>query len=302
MEMSFLYDNLSGSGVSSGNTREVETMPVPQNPTIRLYFTGLLAFCFDKQRKQCQIGIHSKTDDHELRLRLAKKGPGPENESEQTLTISHESIRQTPNLWLDVEGELSPKQCAAEPFIAGRPGAPPTDPHDFRRVVDLEGEHFYNRQLKMRGGVLKPILLVTQGLFYTASLTSNPYRTVPVAPNGSTAATAAGRNLGQIAEYVGANISLSPSDQALVLRAGRNGAELLRLKKEEGITYEITVENGDTPQSPAGSDFYYYYDAFELNPGEPRILIEPYGLPTFGGIMTTCGPIRFGRSGSFAGD
>lgn len=175
-------------------------------------------------------------------------------------------------------------------------------PHDFRRVVDLEGEHFYNRPLKMRCGALKPILLVTQGLFYTASLTSNPYRTVPVAPNRSNAATATGRNLGQIAEYVGANIPLSQSDQALVLRAGRNGSELLRLKKEEGITYEITIENGDTLQAPAGSDFYYYYDAFELKPSEPRILIEPYGLPAFGGIMTTCGPVRFGRSCSFAGD
>jgi hypothetical protein len=272
-------------------------MPVPQNPTIRLYFTGLLAFCFDKRRKQCQIGVHSKTDDHELRLRFVKKGPDPENESEQTLTISHALIRQASDLWLDVEGELAPKQSTAEPFIAGRRDEPPTDPQDFRRVVDLEGEYFYNRPLKVRRGVLKPILFVAKGLFYTATLSSDSYQAVPFASNRAVGAIAANRNLGHIAEYIGANIYLTHPNQALVLRVGRNGSELLRLKSEEGITYEITIENGDTLQAPAGSDFHYYYDAIKLNRNDPRILLETYGLPSFGGGMgEICGCVWLGKS------
>src|SRR5262245_50674276 len=113
-------------------------MPVPQNPTIAIYFTGLLAFCFDKRRKCCQVGVLSK-DDHELRLRFVKKGRGPENKSEQMLTINHALIRQSSELLLDVEGEPSSKQLTAEPFIVGSRDEPPTDPQDFRRVVDLEG-------------------------------------------------------------------------------------------------------------------------------------------------------------------
>jgi len=278
-------------------------MPVPQNPTIRLYFTGLLAFCFDKQRKQCQIGIHSKTDDHELRLRFVKKGPDPENESEQTLTISHSLIRQASDLWLDVEGELTPEQCAAEPFIPGSLDDPPTDPQDFRRVVDLEGEYFYNRLLKVRKGVLKPILFVAKGLFYTATLSSDSYRAVPVASTRAAGAIAAGRNLGHIAEYVGANIYLTHPNQALVLRMGRNGPELLRLKREEGMTYEVTIENSDTPQAPAGSDFHYYYDAIKLERGDHRILLETYGLPSFGGGMgDVCGCVWLSKSDSLVGE
>ena len=116
--------------------------------------------------------------------------------------------------------------------------------------------HFYKRPLRVRRDVLRPILFVAKGLFYTAALTSDLYRTVPVTMNGATLTTSAGSNLGQVAEYVGANIYLTHPNQALVLRAGQNGAELLRLEREEGTTYEITIDNGDTPQAPAGSDFY----------------------------------------------
>ncbi|HKQ80475.1 MAG TPA: hypothetical protein VJ810_42665 [Blastocatellia bacterium] len=282
-------------------------MHIPQDPTATIHFTGLMVFCFDKRLKHCQIGIHSKTDDHELRLRFIKKGPDPETKSEQTLTISHGMIRRASDLWLDVEGEPSTEQRTAEPFIVGRRDEPPADPRDFRRVVDLEGEHFYNRPLKVRRDVLGPILFVAKGLFYTATLTPDSYLAVPVASNGpdhpregargATGAIATGRSIGQIAEYVGANIYLTHANQALVLRAGQNGSELLRLKKEAGTTYEITIENGDTPEAPAGGDFVYYYDAIALNHGEPRILLEPYGLPSFRDrAFPPCGPVGLGKS------
>src|SRR5215471_5128124 len=140
-------------------------MPVPEDPTIVIRFTGLLFFCFDKRRKCCQIGALSK-DDHELRVRLVKRGLDPGAGSEQTLTIPHDLIHPSSDLWLDVEGEPSPKQQTAEPFIVSNRDEPPTDTQDFRWVVDLEGEHFYNRPLKLRRGVLKPVLFVAKGLFY----------------------------------------------------------------------------------------------------------------------------------------
>jgi len=276
-------------------------MPVPQNPAVAIRFTGLLAFCFDKRRKICQIGALSK-DDHELRFRLVKRGPDPESESEQTLTFPHNLIGQPSDLWLNVEGEPSPEQQTAEPFIAGDLNEPPSDPQDFRWVIDLEGEHFYNRPLKVKRGVLRPILFVAKGLFYTDTLTSDFYRTIPITAKGAARTASAGRSLGQIAEYVGANIYLTHPNQALVLRAGRDGSELLRLNKEEGTTYEITVENVDTPRAPAGGDFHYYYDAFELNRDEPKILIEPYGLPALRGGRIPCTSVGLGKSDGFGFD
>jgi hypothetical protein len=270
-------------------------MPVQQDRTLTIYFSGLLVFCFDKQRKYCQVGALSK--DHELRLHLVKRGRDPESRSEQTLTIPHDLIRQSSDLWLDVEGEPSPKKTA-EPFIAGRRDEPPTDPRDFRWVVDLEGEHFYNRPLKARRGVLKPILAITAGLFYSARLTSDSYLALPDFPERDRGATKAQGELGQVAAYVAADLCLCPK-QAFVLRAGRAGSELLRLEGEEGATYELVVNNLDKTEATVGRDFGYYYEAFELNQGEPRIFPVPYGLPSFGGDKTgLCALVWLSKSDS----
>jgi hypothetical protein len=277
-------------------------MPVPQDATVTFRLGGLLVFCFDKRRNHCHVGIHSNTDDHELRLRFVKKGPGLVSESEQRLTISHALLRRAPDLWLDVEGDPSPEQRIAEPFIIGSLDDPPTDPNDFRRVIDLEGEHFYNRPLRVRRDVLRPILVFAKGLFYTATLKSDLYMTVPVAPEGTTAAIAAGRSLGLIAEYVGANVYLANA-QALVLRWGRNGPEILRLRKEEGTTYEIWVENVDAKGATPGTHFSHYYEAFEIRPDEPRILIDVHGLPKMGGgLGSPCELIRLSKSDGLASE
>jgi hypothetical protein len=274
-------------------------MPVPPNPTVVVRITGLIAFCFDKQFAHCQMGIHSKTDDHELSIRFIKKGPGPEDESEQTMTISHALIRQSADLWLDIEGEPSPKQRTAEPFIADGNDEPPTDPHDFRHVVDLEGEHFYNRRLKIKDGVLTPSVFIRKGLFYTAALTSRRYKTKTISSDG--VETSPSRRIGQVAADIGVNIYLDHANQALVLRAGsKGGAELFRLANEEGVTYEIIIDNRDnglSPPSQPGNHFAFYYDAIDLDPEESRILIEPNGSIESGDCIGS----TFGKSHSLGG-
>jgi hypothetical protein len=199
-------------------------------------------------------------------------------------------IRRSSNLWLDVEGETPPKQQTAEPYIANDQGAALIDDQDFRHVVDLEGENFYNRPLKIKGGVLTPSLFIGKGIFYAAALTAHGYKTVLAdstvdgqhhpahqTADANSPGHVSGRRIGRIATYVGANIYLDDESQAAVLRAGeKEGAELFRLNREVDTTYEITIENYDT-QPPTGSDFGYYYDAIELNPGESKILIEPNG-------------------------
>ena len=256
-------------------------MPLPQNPTVKFSFRGLLAFCFNSRLKHCQIGVLS-TDDHEMRCQLIKKRSDPGSEEEQSLTISHGLLGQTSELWLDVEGGVTSGRRPAEPFIAGRWDEPPTDPRDFRWVANLEGPLFYDRPLKVRSGALRPILVITTGLFYSAKLTSDSYLALPEVPKGVRGATKAPGKLGQIAECIGADLCLHPN-QALVLRAGWNGPELLRLEREEGVTYEVAVENLDKTQATVGRDFGHYYEAFELNQEEPRIFPVPYGLPSFGG-------------------
>jgi hypothetical protein len=272
-------------------------MSVPPDPTIKIDFTGLFGFCFNRRLEHCQIGIHSKTDDHELRIHFVKKGPDPESRSEQKLTISHAMIRQASDLWLDVEGDPAPKQRTAERFVAGREDEPPTDPHDFRHVVDLEGEYFYNRPLKIKEGVLTPSIFIRKGLFYTTALTPRRYKTVFADGESDDS-----RRLGYIAAGVSANIYLDDPRQALVLRAGeKDGAVLFRLDNTEaGVSYEVTIDNGDNGLSPPdhpGYHFRFYYDAIDLEPDTPKILIVPNGSIETGDCVQTA----FGKSQSLGG-
>jgi len=290
-------------------------MPVPPNPTITIYFKGLLAFCFDAKFKYCQVGIHTKANNHEVKVSVYKKRGNRIVSSAPMLRFSHEMILRSSDLWLDIEGETPPKQQTAEPYVMGDQGPALIDDQDFRHVVDLEGENFYNRQLKIKDGVLTPSLFIGNGLFYAAALTEHGYKTVLAdstvsdqAPHVQLTVEAnslghiSGRRIGRIATYVGANIYLDHESQTVVLRAGKKeGAELFRLVKEkeegEDTTYEITIENEDT-QAPAGRDFRYYYDAFELNPGEPEILVEPNGGIQGGNCILTW----FSKSHSLGGN
>jgi hypothetical protein len=270
-------------------------MPISPNPTITIYFKGLLAFCFGEEFKYCQIGFHTRANGHEVKVSIYKKRGNRIVSAIPMLRFSHEMIRRSSDLWLDVEGETPPKQQTATPYIVNDQGATLIDDQDFRHVVDLEGENFYNRPLKMKDGVLTPSLFIGKGIFYAAALTAHGYKTVLAdstvndqhhhadpTTGANSMGQVSGRRIGRIATYVGANIYLDGASQVVVLRAGgKEGAELFRLNREEDTTYELTIENYDT-QPPAGSDFGYYYSAIELNPGEPKILIEPNGGMTGG--------------------
>jgi hypothetical protein len=265
-------------------------MPISPNPTITIYFKGLLAFCFGEEFKYCQVAFHTKADGHEVRVGIYKKQGNRIVSAVPMLSFSHEMIRRSSNLWLDIEGATPPKQQTAEPYVVNGQGATLIDDQDFRHVVDFEGENFYNRPLKIKDGVLTPSLFIGKGIFYAAELTEHGYKTVLAdltvsdqhhradpAIGSDNPGQVSGRRIGRIATHVGANIYLDDASQAVVVRAGeKEGAELFRLNREEDTTYEIMIENYDT-QPPAGSDFGYYYDAIELNSGEPKILIEPNG-------------------------
>jgi hypothetical protein len=257
-------------------------MLMPPNPTVTIYFKGLLAFCFGVGNEYCQVGFHTKAMGHEVKVSVFKKHRNRIVNATPMLTLSHDMIRRSSDLWMDIEG-ATPKQQTAEPYIVNGQGA--LIDEDFRHVVDLEGENFYNRPLKIKGGILTPSLYLSSGLFYTAALTSHPYKTV------SADATAnSSRRIGRIATEVGANIYLDQA-QALVLRAGgKEGPELFRLDHGEEVNYEITIDNGDnglSPPSHPGNHFGWFYEAIELNAGESKILVAPNGGATTGDCIET---------------
>ena len=76
-----------------------------------------------------------------------------------------------------------------------------------------------------------------------------------------------------------------------MLRAGKkDDPELFRLRREDGASYEVTIDNGDNGLSPPpqpGNHFGLYYEALNSEPGEAEILIAPNGGTSTGDCIET---------------
>lgn len=259
-------------------------MPIPPSPFVTFVFTGLVALCFGNNNEYGQFGFHNVTDDHELRIIINKKQNQTVIGTVATYKISHEMLRNMPNMWVDIEGPIPPIQQTVEKYISSNSNSPPLDDLDFRRVVDFEGTAFYNRQLTVNPESFSPSIFFAKGLFFAAHLTERQYITTCVDANGMPVRTpgCGGYSLGRVADEIGVNLYTDHPSQSFVIRVGKDGRELFRLRPEAGVTYEIRVDNGPTPETHRGDHFTYYYDGINLLTGEPRIILSPLGADIFG--------------------
>lgn len=277
-------------------------MPIPENPTIKIAFTGLLAFCFDPKegetRSRCQVGI-LRADRHQLTVKIFKVTPTRTEE----IRISGMSLgdrvaaaasvnRSNPNphdVFLTVKNPaLSDVRLHANgPFARDESD----DPNDFRWIPDIEGPEFHDRHLPVKIENLRPSLRMNNGLFYTAQKVSAVKQRKNDEPVDM-----------DVAAFTAANIYLrdDPSSEA-VLTFG--DGESYSFRKENGTTYKIQFYNlcsDPTPTTVAG-DFKQYYNAFEVpNVDEHFNLLGPLRPGSPDTHDSPCGPATGGRSTSFA--
>ena len=152
-------------------------------------------------------------------------------------------------------------------------------PNDFRWVVNLEGENWYNQTLN-RKNVHNPILKVTNGLFHTIMKTKSTFRRQK--PDGS-----GFRYLGSIASYVGTNIYLQTGGQVTLSWPGhiitcaqaanvRHELHFINHCQKSGTTIECEFKPYSTDKTER-SDFYMHFDGIDLPPSSELELIIAQG-------------------------
>ncbi len=279
-------------------------MPIPEDPTIKLVFTGLLAFCFTPPsgpaKTRCQVGILRK-DSHEFRVRIFKvTADGFREMKDESKKIS-ESILPPPGVAPPSGGfslpdivmnVVNPRTEGIALYMNGPFARDESDdPNDFRWIPDIEGPEFHDRSLPVKEGSLKPSFILNNGLFYTALKV--PARKVrqgdPVTDL-------------DVAGFTGANIYLDEADSKAILTFG-NPTQTVELKKEPGTTYKIHVFNDCPDASPPviSGDFRFYYDAFQVPVISERFNLvgppSPSGAPD--SHRSPCGPAYGGKSSGF---
>lgn len=264
----------------------MSSQTLPADPSVTVYFDGLILLVQNKARRLCQAGIHTQAPHHALQITVRKKGDEelswPNKES--PWDGSHKHVKAIAPLWLYVD---SGKGLQEDDFFADSymPEGQ-DDEHSFGNVLDFEGG-LYKRPLHFLPAPLA-ILNVAQGVFY--SDTNGEFILKSLADGQAVEmATAVGGI--KASSLVAAAIDASSSgdvERHIVLEQERPERRVLfRIKLEEGARYEINIRNvpeRQMPDMPPGHEmpdmspaahFLQYYKLFPLEDGEPRFIVEP---------------------------
>jgi hypothetical protein len=286
-------------------------------PSVTILFRGLLTFCFDG-KKQCEVGIYNESQDpkptlgqpHALDIEAWRKpgcvdDPGPLPPPKTSFAIHVDK----PDTSVGVDGVYVFEQNPDQPFDRSSSS---NDDKDFRWVLDFEGPDFYPPPLpplKKNTALLKPSLLVDNGLFFTFYKTKSTFKKHPTTSGPDT-------SLNTIGDIVGANIYLSSGGSVHLTIDG----VVTTLSPSAGTTYEVDVFNLCNASFPGckfnpsstkkerRNDFYIYYHTFDVPAGDQEhelININPVAASNIAMCGTPpdhlsdrapCGLACFGRS------
>jgi hypothetical protein len=235
-------------------------------PTVKVLFTGLVILRFLKDKPHCEIYLHRVSSDHVPSITLKKK------EKERPDIILWKYYGHLPDeLWLDVVN----MERRIEVYKHGRTlnrSNPKSSlqERDIRWAINLESEDFHNCPIAIRPEGVGFGMYMTKGRFYTEARTS-PTEFQIVRKDGGK------QDLPfySVASVIGADIFFDKDDSAVILHWGRDEKHMLRLEKEEGVSYEIAVDNSPAVEVTSRTSYEmhselkrYYQVLSGIAPGE----------------------------------
>ena len=237
------------------------TSELPPTPAVRIFFHGLLIWTPDRaNNKHCYIGVHRGATDHYLTFEVRIKRLGEPD----YIIMRHagplnflENDSEGPGIQLKVfpeTGEGVRKFInSARPF--DRKAGSTSDPNDYLWAIDLEKMH--DGMVKIDSHVIKPGVLVTDGIIHTALKTPDDVQITKV-KDGSPP-----EDFYPIAAIAGINIYLTP-EQTLSVQFRKDGLRQdlpLKTHKPSDVSYEIYIDNNPTYMTEGHSEFREYYKA-----------------------------------------
>jgi hypothetical protein len=229
---------------------------LPDSPSVRIKFDGLMALCFDRRRTLCQAGVLAKAPKHVLDCKIARTAGGETAELETPKGLRKGDIR------LSFPKHASGVSVYQNGAFVGCSDV--DDTQDFRWVVDLEGPDFHNRAMKIKPKAFSRLITLNGGVFYNFQLSD-------VAIDIKRAATGEVVRRRKVSTVTGANVYLEPGD-SFTLRFGEDGKGRKTFKAEKDVTWEFTFDYlcpaAKSDQPNLESDFPLYYRAFQVDKAE----------------------------------
>jgi hypothetical protein len=222
------------------------TATAESTPALNIIFDGLFFFCFNNGgnppvpagsdlASECRIGFLTTAPGHKITISGVRTIPVGNNQSVTesfNFNLKHREARMIGNISLDVPGVTTPsvrRRGYTTSFNRLSNPSPPSD--SFQWIVDLEQAPLHATKLTLVPGVLKPVMRVNIGEFYTESLSDVPYNYTKVDEDP--------RLFGKMAERTGLIIATLPQKKASL----NIGDLSLPLVEKEGATCKVTIKN-----------------------------------------------------------
>lgn len=260
------------------NERKVESFAIDATtPALTLLFDGLFFFCFsqkDDPATECQVGFLTTAPEHKISINIIEIFDLGEGEFETTtysIEPSTERARRIQTLELDVPGITLGVTRNGHDVKIRRQNPTDENKENFNWVIDMEDRTLmHTGPLPPIKNVLKPVLKIHSGEFYTAHIsqkgdsinTARKYELI----QGNTKH----KNFGAVADLIGMRIHSLPENKAFL----KIDELTLPLVRKEGAKCMVYFKNlcseahkpGEEERHP--SDFPYFYHAFAVHPLE----------------------------------
>jgi hypothetical protein len=250
-------------------------------PALELIFNGLFFLCFNNEGElaeedpagECCVGFLTTAPQHLITITGRRVGV---IKPDFAFTLSHVAARRM-QIGLDVPGVVPPS-VTRKGHDSPIDRTTPTEVTGeyFKWIIDLENSEMHDRKLPLIPYVLKPVLKVNIGEFYTKELSKVKYfRTKVDEPD---------KDFGSVAAVTGVRIAALPQGKAFLKF---EDALSFPLAAPEGQTYEVTFTNlcPQCEEKNLGnlhlSDFPLHYHAFDVKALERYDFDYPDPSPAF---------------------
>jgi hypothetical protein len=217
------------NGSAKTLSREFPNWPTtpqrPQYPTVRFLFGGLLDF-FYQPTKECSIAVNPGDGRHRIVLAITNNGSVVYPQGDLPSNIR------------DITFAIENKQPAVD-FLkigSGDFNRDTGDVHDFRWMLDLDGEDFYKEGYE-KISIFKTKFTLSHGTVFTGLITNATFNQVSVLL-GTTGMTV--KYLGHMPSLIAAEVAIGQNEYG-VLRI--DGDEVVRIPGSIASTHEISFGN-----------------------------------------------------------
>lgn len=260
--------------------------------TATISIAGLALSCINaRKHNRCEIGV-VRCSRHRPVLDIQRILVDPRTRTPLCSSLMDHSLNLDEAITIDVvypDRDAAP-QCERGTSTYERRGFDRLDDtgdeEDFRWVPDLEGPEFHNHKLRIkRPAMLKPTLLISEGILYTREKTNETFARVSITGKPSAVA------LGKMAYGLNIDITCQEGGEIVLRNRHDDGSResrercSVRLPHSDSIRYRITLENHcQMADESEGTDFRLFYDVLKDREGKQfdlRRMVEtgPYAAP-----------------------